>query len=112
MKKIKTYGLCVLAVICTAVCLCSCTLFRHLETIVGEWEYDENSEITYTFNEDGTGVYVLPSLKMEFTYELKDDEIDITYEGLDTVTFKYVLDGTKLNIKDVNGEDNFYHKKL
>lgn len=112
MKKIKSYGLCVLALICAAVCLCSCTLFSHLETIVGEWEYDDDSEITYTFEEDGTGVYSLPSIEMKFTYELKDDEISITYEGLEPVSFKYELDGTKLNIKDVNGGDNFYHKKL
>ena len=78
--------------------------------IVGQWKYD-GADYTYTFNEDGTGNYNAYGTKMEFTYELKDDQISILYTGnTDPFETKYSIDGDTLNIVDSLGKDTLYKK--
>lgn len=79
--------------------------------ILGSWEY-ESGGYTYTFNEDGTGVYDLGTSTMEFTYEISDTELSILYTGnTDPMVLEYEIDGNKLNVKDSFGKDTIYIKK-
>ena len=79
--------------------------------ILGSWEY-ESGGYTYTFNEDGTGVYDLGTSKMEFTYEVTDTELSILYTGnTDPMVLEYEIDGNKLDVKDSFGSDTIYIKK-
>ncbi len=59
--------------------------------IVGTWEgEDEGFEVIYCFNADGTGYSEVFGMKVDLTYEIKDDEIVM------------VVDGTKM-IEDMFG---------
>lgn len=80
-------------------------------TIVGSWKY-ESGDYTYTFNEDGTGEYLISSTKMEFTYTTDSNKISILYKG-NTAAFEteYAIDGDTLNIKDSFGKDTIYKRK-
>lgn len=79
--------------------------------ILGSWEY-ESGGYTYTFNEDGTGVYDLGTSTMEFTYEVTDTELSILYTGnTEPLVLEYEIDGNKLNVKDSFGKDTIYIKK-
>ncbi len=79
--------------------------------ILGSWEY-ESGGYTYTFNEDGTGVYDLGTSTMEFTYEVTDTQLSILYTGnTSPMVLEYEIDGNKLNVKDSFGKDTIYIKK-
>ncbi|MCR4593965.1 MAG: hypothetical protein K5761_02790 [Clostridiales bacterium] len=79
--------------------------------IVGSWEYSGGG-FTYTFNEDGTGIYDTGSTVMKFTYELTDTQLSILYEGNTSPTvLEYSIDGNTANIKDSSGNETIYNKK-
>ena len=78
--------------------------------IVGKWKH-ESSDYTYNFKSDGTGTYSYGSSSMEFTYEIEENQISITYKG-NTIPFttRYTIDGDKLNIIDSFGSDTIYKR--
>ena len=79
--------------------------------LVGSWEY-ESGGFTYTFNDDGSGVYDVAGTKMKFTYTAENSVLSITYEGTSAPTqLEYVLSGDTLNVKDSGGNDTIYHRK-
>ena len=79
--------------------------------LVGSWEY-EIGGFTYTFNDDGSGVYDVAGTKMKFTYTAENSVLSITYEGSTAPTqLEYVLSGDTLNVKDSGGNDTIYHRK-
>ena len=79
--------------------------------LVGSWEY-ESGGFTYTFNEDGSGVYDVAGTKMKFTYTAENSVLSITYEGSTApMQLEYVLSGDTLNVKDSAGNDTIYHRK-
>lgn len=79
--------------------------------LVGSWEY-ESGGFTYTFNEDGSGVYDVAGTKMKFTYIAENSVLSITYEGSTApMQLEYVLSGDTLNVKDSGGNDTIYHRK-
>ena len=79
--------------------------------LVGSWEY-ESGGFTYTFNEDGSGVYDVAGTKMKFTYTAENSVLSITYEGSTApMQLEYVLSGDTLNVKDSGGNDTIYHRK-
>ena len=79
--------------------------------LVGSWEY-ESGGFTYTFNEDGSGVYDVAGTKMKFTYTAENSVLSITYEGSTApMQLEYVLSGDALNVKDSGGNDTIYHRK-
>ena len=79
--------------------------------LVGSWEY-ESGGFTYTFNEDGSGVYDMAGTKMKFTYTSENSVLSITYEGSTApMQLEYVLSGDTLNVKDSGGNDTIYHRK-
>ena len=79
--------------------------------LVGSWEY-ESGGFTYTFNEDGSGVYDVAGTKMKFTYTAENSVLSITYEDTSAPTqLEYVLSGDTLNVKDSGGNDTIYHRK-
>ena len=80
--------------------------------IVGTWVYQDSDDFAYTFNEDGTGKYVVGTTTMKFTYKTDGNKLSITYDG-DTDSFDttYSIKGKVLNVKDSNDEDTLYNKK-
>ena len=79
--------------------------------LVGSWEY-ESGGFTYTFTEDGSGVYDVAGTKMKFTYTAENSVLSITYEGSTApMQLEYVLSGDTLNVKDSGGNDTIYHRK-
>ena len=79
--------------------------------LVGSWEY-ESGGFTYTFNEDGSGVYDMAGTKMKFTYTAENSILSITYEGsTEPMQLEYILSGDTLNVKDSGGNDTIYHRK-
>ena len=78
-------------------------------TIVGKWA---QGSFVYTFNEDGTCSYDISGNTMECTYEAKDGNISILYNGT-TSPFKtkYSIDGKTLHIEDSFGSDVTYEKQ-
>lgn len=55
--------------------------FEEVEYITGTWQSEDNDEVTYTFNSDGTCEITQTSLSIEGTYKVneKDKIIEITY---------------------------------
>lgn len=79
--------------------------------LVGSWEY-ESGGFTYTFNDDGSGVYDVAGNQMKFTYTAENSVLSITYEDTSAPTqLEYVLSGDTLNVKDSGGNDTIYHRK-
>ena len=79
--------------------------------LVGSWEY-ESGGFTYTFNDDGSGVYDVAGTQMKFTYTAENSVLSITYEDTSAPTqLEYVLSGDTLNVKDSGGNDTIYHRK-
>ena len=80
--------------------------------IIGSWVYVNSDSFVYTFNENGTGTYLIEESKMKFKYEIKDNKILITYEG-ETKPFEteFSIKKNVLNIKDSFGKDTLYRRK-
>lgn len=80
--------------------------------IIGTWEYVDSNQFIYVFNEDGTGKYIIAGTEISFTYEVKGNQIAITYTG-ETEPFdtEYSIKDDVLTIKDSLGEDTSYKKK-
>ena len=84
----------------------------NVPAIVGTWEYEDSSEMYYTFNEDGTGAYFFIGDEMKFTYEDDGKALTIQYENATGPNvFEYKIDGKKLLIEDSFGETVTYIKK-
>ena len=104
MKKIIIL---VVLVLCALV-LSACG--NSTESIVGVWEH--KAGYTYTFNKDQTGSYSFKNLKFEFTYEDKEDNVEIKYKNATRATsYEYKIKGNKLIIKDSFGNNIEYTKK-
>lgn len=79
------------------------------DPLIGSWAHDS---YIYTFNEDKTCSYGYGSLKMDCTYEAKDNKLSILYNG-STAPFEttYSINGNELNVVDSFGNDTIYIKK-
>ena len=79
-----------------------------LNPIVGTWDYDG---FVYTFNKDKTGTYDLMGQVINFTYEAKDDVLQITRtDETEPYEMQYRIEDNKLIVKDSFGEDVTYIK--
>ncbi len=72
-----------LALICALLLVVVCVLTSCGASVVGTWEYVEESflgdvKMTYTFNSDGTGSMNLLGVATDFTYTLEGDVLAIT----------------------------------
>ncbi len=115
MKKVIGIVFTVMLLVVTLITFSACGNNKkedeNKNPIVGSWKY-EGGGYTYTFNEDGTGKYVLGNSEMEFTYEIKDNnKLSILYKN-STAAFEteYKIDGDSLNIIDSFGNDTVYKK--
>jgi len=80
--------------------------------IVGKWEYEDSSDMYYTFNEDGTGSYYFVSGEMKFTYEDDGKAVTLHYEtATEPSVYKYTIEGNVLSIEDSFGDYVKYIKK-
>ena len=80
--------------------------------LIGTWDYEDLSGVSYTFNADGTGEYELLGEVMSFTYTDNGDSVEILYADVDGPSaLDYRIDGNVLIIKDSFGEDVKYIKE-
>ena len=72
--------------------------------LVGNWYYNDNTY--YTFNEDGTGLYMAYGVLVgNFTYSTSDGKLTLNYEDYTVPTvFNYKVEGKTLTI--LSGEGN------
>lgn len=72
--------------------------------LVGNWYYNDNTY--YTFNEDGTGLYMAYGVLVgNFTYSESNGKLTLNYEGFtDPTVFNYKVEGKTLTI--LSGEGN------
>lgn len=80
-------------------------------TIVGSWESVDMAGAIYNFGEGGKGSYEYMGASMDFTYTDDGTAVTITYTNSEPSTFKYTIDGNKLNIEDSFGSTVVYKKK-
>ena len=100
MKRIIAF----LLVVFTALSLFACA--GPEKAIVGTWSHQSSvlgvvTEITYTFNEDGTGTKS-NVIDIDFTYSFSDDKLLITTSTLgieNTEEFFYELSANKLVLR-------------
>ncbi len=105
MKKIFALLLSLALIAGSVFVLASCGSKKEA-TIIGEWKLDP---FVYTFNEDGTGQYDAAGTIMKFTYTTEGEKISFLYEGnTDPWETTYSIDGDKLNVKDIAGNDTIY----
>lgn len=79
--------------------------------IVGKWESVDMEGVFYNFEKDGKGSYEYMGTTMDFTYTDDGTAVTITYTNSEPSTFKYTIDGNKLNIEDSFGSTVVYEKK-
>ena len=85
---------------------------ENVAPIVGKWEYEDSSDMYYTFNEDGTGLYYFVSGEMKFTYEDDGEAVTLYYEtATEPSTYQYTIKDNVLSIEDSFGEYVTYIKK-
>lgn len=51
------------------------------EAIIGEWLTTDHDSIIYTFNQDLTGQYIIPSGPVDYTWEIKCAELKLCTNG-------------------------------
>ena len=114
MKKVfQTMAL----VLCFGVMLIAFTACSQKESsnevsIVGTWEYEDSSDMYYTFNEDGTGSYYFVAGEMKFTYEDDGKAVTLHYEtATEPSTYQYTIKDNVLSIEDSFGEQVTYVKR-
>ena len=83
------------------------------KSIVGKWRaVDANSEYHYLFNKDKTCSYEMISARLDCTYELDDDNLNIQFKGNETPNkYKYRFEEEYLIIRDNSGKDNKFVKE-
>ena len=80
--------------------------------IVGTWghcfsildyneQYEEfnDVEMTYTFNQDGTGKYVAGEMDLNVEYDISGDYLNMSIGGMRRGQYTYSIEGNTLNIK-------------
>ncbi len=107
-----------MSVLCLSVMLFSITACSQndqasdVAPIVGKWEYEDSSDMYYTFNEDGTGSYYFVGGEMKFTYEDDGKALTLHYEtATEPSTYKYTIKDDVLSIEDSFGDYVTYIKK-
>ena len=81
-----------------------------LSPLVGSWAYEEDENIVYTFNADGTGNYEINGIKMGFNYADKGNYAEIKYDDV-TGILEYTVSNNTLTIRDSTEADVRYIKK-
>ena len=91
--------LCVLTVL---VCLGACASKFPL---VGTWSANEAEGCSYVFKEDGTGMWHMDEIDMNFKYVIKDNTVEITYDGVETTgIWEFEIKGNDLTMTDTDTE--------
>ena len=119
-KKVRKKLIRVLSLIClilvVVVIILGISVFKKNENInpinklVGEWTTD--GVTVYKFNDDNTGVLILPLGEYKFDYEMDDSNLSIDFVDKKSNDSKYTYsfkDG-KLILKGSNGEFVFKKK--
>ncbi len=83
--------------------------------LIGTWKYSVNGEVNqdiyYTFKKNKKGSYTSHGETKEFTYEITNKEVTITYDGTTLSSkYAYVVENDILTIKDNFGANITYKK--
>ena len=91
--------------------LCGCTdnnsLNSDISRIIGTWKADDEGNIGYyVFNKDKSGQIAVSSNRVNFTYEIKDDNITFNlYELGEIVVFEYLfIDDNNIQIVNLDND--------
>ena len=69
--------------------------------LLGTWEADSGSGVSYTFNEDGTGAHDQPGLTLTFKYTTKDGIVTLNYDEVSMPNeLKYSVKENQLTLED------------
>lgn len=81
-------------------------------SVVGKWKsIDAENEYYYLFNQDKTCSYEMLVARLDCTYEIDGDNINILYNGNDTTsTFQYHFEENTLIIQDESGKSSKFVK--
>ena len=81
-------------------------------SIVGTWEYENDSNTYYKFEKGGNGSYTYSGDTKNFVYEDRGTKVIITYEGNSSSSeFDYSISDGTLTIKDSFGNNVIYKRK-
>ena len=83
------------------------------KSIVGKWKSINNdNDFYYIFNDNKTCSYEMLVARLDCTYEIDYDKLNILYKGTNTAkTYNYYFEGNTLIIKDDTGKDNKFIKE-
>lgn len=70
--------------------------------LAGKWDVDGTTY--YEFDGDGAGTMILPNTTYEFSYKVKDDQLQIDYEDVSLTdgTYTFTVEDSKLTL--IGGE--------
>ena len=105
MKKIFLSGILFFLILLTTGC--------GKPTIIGKWKsLDKENEYYYIFNKDKSCSYQMTVARLDCTYEIDGEKINILFKGNENaITYWYRFDKGILVIKDHDGKDNSFIKK-
>lgn len=99
MKR-KTISVIALA-LCVLMMALSFAACGSKNPLVGTWESVEAPGTSYIFNKDGSGALDASGTTMNFTYTVKDDTVEITYEDTSTaIVNTFRIEGSTLSLTD------------
>ena len=78
--------------------------------LLGTWENTEQ-KMTFTFNEDGNGVYTASSTEFKFTFVDNGSSLELNFASMGPQSSTYTLDGDKLIITDSANNTIAFTKK-
>lgn len=108
MKNIKRLIICVTAMICV-LSLVACGGSKQSE-LAGSWSGNNGGyDVTFTFNEDGTGVMSISGIKLNTTYSIDGDKLTVNktvLDGTQTEEYTYKLSnkGKTLTLTSASGD--------
>lgn len=72
------------------------------DALAGKWDVDGTT--FYEFDGDGAGTMILPNTTYEFSYKVKDDQLQIDYEDVSLTdgTYTFTVEDSKLTL--IGGE--------
>ncbi|MCL2563993.1 MAG: DUF5640 domain-containing protein [Oscillospiraceae bacterium] len=76
--------------------------------LVGTWSVEGGGSLSFTFNEDGTGVEAWGGSEGEaFTWSASSGNVTVEFEEWGTEVFSYTIDGDRLTLDDGEEELSF-----
>lgn len=115
MQKKIIRSILIISIVIIILIILKAILFKQKDDskleIYGTWTTD--GVTTYKFNKNKTGALILPLNKYEFTYKIKDDNLEIDFKSKKAkdAKYKYYFEKKQLVLEGENGKFIFIRKK-